>query len=44
MDINTKIAEELSIRKEQAAAAVNLIDEGCTIPLSHVTGKKLPVH
>ena len=32
MDINTKIAEELGIRKEQAAAAVKLIDEGCTIP------------
>mgnify|MGYP001498931417 CR=1 FL=1 len=32
MDINTKIAEELGIRREQAAAAVKLIDEGCTIP------------
>lgn len=32
MDINTKIAEELGIRKEQASAAVKLIDEGCTIP------------
>ena len=32
MDINTKIAEELGIRKEQVSAAVKLIDEGCTIP------------
>ena len=32
MDINTKIAEELGIWKEQASAAVKLIDEGCTIP------------
>ena len=32
MDINTKIAAELGIRKEQASAAIKLIDEGCTIP------------
>ncbi len=32
MDIIAKIAEELNIRKTQAEAAVNLIDEGNTIP------------
>ena len=44
MDINTKIAEELGIRKEQASAAVKLIDEGCTFLLLPGTGKKLPEH
>lgn len=32
MDIIAKLAEELSIRKNQAEAAVKLIDEGNTIP------------
>ncbi|MEG1290874.1 MAG: Tex-like N-terminal domain-containing protein, partial [Lachnospiraceae bacterium] len=32
MDIIAKLAEELGIRKQQAQAAVNLIDEGNTIP------------
>ena len=32
MDIIAKIARELGIRKNQAEAAVKLIDEGCTIP------------
>ena len=32
MDIIAKIARELGIRNNQAAAAVKLIDEGCTIP------------
>ncbi|MDD6213397.1 MAG: Tex family protein [Clostridiales bacterium] len=32
MDIPAKLAEELNIRKEQAEAAVRLIDEGNTIP------------
>ncbi|MGN0317917.1 MAG: Tex family protein [Lachnospira sp.] len=32
MDINRKIAEELSIKPSQVDAAVKLIDEGCTIP------------
>ncbi len=32
MDIIAKISEELSIRREQTAAAVKLIDEGNTIP------------
>lgn len=32
MDIIAKIAEELNIRKDQAEAAVKLIDEGNTIP------------
>ena len=32
MDIIGKIAEELGIREGQAKAAVQLIDEGCTIP------------
>lgn len=32
MDIEAKLAEELHIRKEQAAAAVRLLDEGCTVP------------
>ena len=32
MDIIAKISEELGIRKNQAAAAVKLIDEGNTIP------------
>ena len=32
MDINRKIAEELGVRQQQIDAAVNLIDEGNTIP------------
>ena len=32
MDINSKLAEELAIKKEQVEAAVKLIDEGNTIP------------
>ncbi len=32
MDISKKIAEELGIREGQAQAAIQLIDEGCTIP------------
>lgn len=32
MDITAKIAEELGIRKNQAHAAIQLIDEGNTIP------------
>jgi len=32
MDIITKLAEELSIHRQQAEAAVKLIDEGNTIP------------
>lgn len=32
MDITAKIAEELGIRKNQAEAAIQLIDEGNTIP------------
>lgn len=32
MDIIAKLAEELKIRKQQAEAAVKLIDEGNTIP------------
>ena len=36
MDIIRKISGELQIRQEQTAAAVKLIDEGCTIPFSPV--------
>ncbi|MBR5859575.1 MAG: hypothetical protein IKZ05_06590, partial [Clostridia bacterium] len=32
MDIIAKIAEELKIKRTQVEAAVNLIDEGNTIP------------
>ena len=32
MDINAKIAKELQVQKWQVEAAVNLIDEGNTIP------------
>ena len=32
MDIIARLAEELSIQKQQAEAAVKLIDEGNTIP------------
>ena len=32
MDIIAKISEELGIRRQQAEAAVKLIDEGNTIP------------
>ena len=32
MDINGSIAKELEIRKEQAEAAIRLLDEGCTVP------------
>ena len=32
MDIINRLAQELNIRKQQAEAAVKLIDEGNTIP------------
>ena len=32
MDINKKISEELNVKEWQVQAAVELIDEGCTIP------------
>lgn len=32
MEITEKIAEELDVQPQQVAAAVRLIDEGCTIP------------
>ena len=32
MDILKKIAEELEVKKTQVAAAVELLDEGCTVP------------
>ena len=40
MDILKKIAQELDIKLWQVEATVKLIDEGNTIPLSHVTVKK----
>ena len=35
MDIIKKIAEELEVKTSQVDAAVKLIDEGCTIPVSY---------
>ena len=32
MDIIKKISEELEVKKEQVQAAVELLDEGCTVP------------
>ncbi len=32
MDITKKISEELEVKKEQVQAAVELLDEGCTVP------------
>ena len=32
MDITRKIAEELEVKPAQVEAAIQLIDEGCTIP------------
>ena len=32
MDIIKKISEELEVKKEQVQAAVDLLDEGCTVP------------
>ena len=32
MDINQKLTEELNVKRWQIDAAVNLIDEGNTIP------------
>ena len=42
MDINQKLTEELNVKRWQIDAAVKLIDEGNTIPLSHDTERKLP--
>ncbi len=45
MDIILKLSEELGIQKWQAEAAVKLIDEGNTIPLSRrprVLGRQIP--
>lgn len=44
MDITAKIAEELGIRKNQAHAAIQLIDEGNTIPFIAGIEKKQPAH
>ena len=32
MDIISKISEELEVKKSQVQAAVDLLDEGCTVP------------
>ncbi len=32
MDITKKISEELEVKKEQVQAAIELLDEGCTVP------------
>ena len=32
MDIIKKIAEEIEVKEEQVSAAVDLLDEGCTVP------------
>ena len=32
MDVIQRIAEELSVKIQQVAAAVNLLDEGATVP------------
>ena len=32
MDIIKKISEELEVRNEQVKAAVELLDEGCSVP------------
>ena len=32
MDVNQRIAEELSVNIRQVSAAVNLLDEGATVP------------
>lgn len=44
MDIIAKISEELGIRRQQAEAAVKLIDEEIPSRLSHVTARRQPVH
>ena len=44
MNIIKKISEELNVKEWQVQAAVELIDEGCTIPLLPVTVKKKQVH
>lgn len=41
--INSRIAEELGVRPQQVEAAVTLLDEGSTVPLSPVTARKSPV-
>ena len=41
MDIIKKLTEELGIKEWQTVKAVELIDEGNTIPLSRVTVRKL---
>ena len=32
MDIISKISEELEVKNSQVQAAVDLLDEGCTVP------------
>ena len=38
MDINQKLTEELGVKRWQVDAAVNLIDEGNTIPFKQERG------
>lgn len=42
MDITQVLSEELHIKKWQAEAAVNLIDQEIPSPLFHVIVRKLP--
>lgn len=40
MDVIQKIAGELAVHQKQVTAAVALLDEGATVPLSLVTVRK----
>ena len=40
MDINQKVTEELGVKRWQVDAAVNLIDEGYTIPFYFTIQKR----
>ena len=42
MDINQRLTEELDVKRWQIDAAVQLIDEGNTIPLFQDIEKKQP--
>ena len=44
MDIIKKLAQELAIKEEQAKAAVQLIDEGNTIPFIARYRKEMTRH
>lgn len=41
--VSQRIAEELLVHERQVTAAIELLDDGATVPLSRATEKKSPM-